>query len=138
MTLLCDLRLAAPGTRLGLPEVKLGMLPAAGGTQTLTRAIGPHASLPVVATARTIPAEEAEAMGIVHRVVADVEAEALATAQQLARLDPAVASAARRSLHAAGDLPLVGGLALEKRLAAAAAAGRSPAAAGAPARPGAG
>jgi enoyl-CoA hydratase/carnithine racemase len=109
--------LAAPDTRVGLPEVKLGMLPAAGGTQTLTRAIGPHAALPLVATARTVPAAEAQAIGIVHRVVDDVEGAALTTARQLAALDPVVASAARRALHAAGDLPLEEGLALERHLA---------------------
>jgi enoyl-CoA hydratase/carnithine racemase len=119
MTLLCDVRLAAADTRVGLPETKLGMLPAAGGTQTLTRAIGPHAALPLVATARTVPAAEALALGIVHRVVDDVEAEALATARRLARLEPRLASAARRALHAAVDLPLEQGLAHEKHLAGA-------------------
>jgi enoyl-CoA hydratase/carnithine racemase len=119
MTLLCDVRLAAPDTRVGLPEVKLGMLPAAGGTQTLTRAIGPHAALPLVATARTVPAAEALALGIIHRVVEDVEGEARATARRLAALEPGVASAARRALHAAGDLALDQGLAYEKHLASA-------------------
>lgn len=117
MALLCDFRLATPTTRVGLPETKLAMLPAAGGTQSLTRAIGPHAALPVVATARTIDATEAVRLGIIWRLADDVEAEALALARQLAALDPLVASAARRALHAAGDLPLPAGLALEAQLA---------------------
>jgi enoyl-CoA hydratase/carnithine racemase len=119
MALLCDFRLAAPGTRLGLPETKLGMLPAAGGTQSLTRAVGPAAALPLVATGRTLDAVEAADLGLVHRVVEDVETEAAAVASRLADLAPAVASAARRALHAAGDLPLPSGLTLEKQLAGA-------------------
>ena len=52
MAMLCDLRLATVDTKLGLPETKLGMLPAAGGTQSLTKAIGPHVALPIVLTGR--------------------------------------------------------------------------------------
>jgi enoyl-CoA hydratase/carnithine racemase len=122
MALLCDIRLASPTTRLGLPETRLGMLPAAGGTQSLGRAIGPSAALPLVATARTMTAEEARDVGIVHRLVDDVEAGASALAAGLARLPAAAATAARRALHAAGDLPLPLGLQLEKRLAATVAA----------------
>jgi len=117
MALLCDLRLAAAGTRLGLPETRLGMLPAAGGTQSLTRALGPARALPVVATARTFDASEALALGVVQWVAEDVEADADAAARRLAALPRAPASAARRALHAAGDLPLALGLALERQLA---------------------
>jgi enoyl-CoA hydratase/carnithine racemase len=124
MALLCDIRLAAPTTRLGLPETRLGMLPAAGGTQSLTRVIGPSAALPLVATAPTMTAEEARELGIVHELVDDVEAAASALAARLARLPAAAASAARRALHAAGDLPLPLGLETEKRLAAGVAGGR--------------
>jgi enoyl-CoA hydratase/carnithine racemase len=118
MALLCDIRLASPGTHLGLPETRLGMLPAAGGTQSLTRATGPARALPVIATARTLTADEALGLGIVQRVVDDVEAEAEAVVRHLAGLPRATTTAARRALHAAGDLPLPLGLALERRLAA--------------------
>ncbi len=117
MTLLCDVRLAAPDTRLGLPETKLGMLPAAGGTQTLTRAIGPAAALAPILSAATLTATEARDRGIVAAVIDDVETAALDAARRLARLDPELLSATRRALHAAGDLPLDGGLAEERRLA---------------------
>jgi enoyl-CoA hydratase len=116
MSMLCDLRLATPDARLGLPETKLGMLPSAGGTQSLTRAIGPHQAVPIVAAAVTIDAVEAAERGIVTRVVDDVETEARALASTLARLDPAVTRDAKRLLHAAGDLPLAEGLELEKQL----------------------
>jgi enoyl-CoA hydratase/carnithine racemase len=117
MAMLCDVRLASTDTRLGLPETRLGMLPAAGGTQTLTRLVGPAAAYPLVVTAETLDAPTALDRGIVHRVVEDVEADARAVAEQLADLDPAVATAARRALHAAGDLDLDRGLAVERRLA---------------------
>jgi enoyl-CoA hydratase/carnithine racemase len=117
MSLLCDIRLAAPDSRLALPETKLGMLPAAGGTQSLTRAIGPHAALPLVATARTIGPHEALEMGIVHAVVDDVDVAARTLAARWAAGDHATLVAARRALHAAGDLPLPLGLEAERRLA---------------------
>lgn len=117
MALLCDVRLAAADTRLGLPETRLGMLPSAGGTQSLLRAVGPAAALPLVLSAVTLTAAEAAERGIVHRVCDDVETEALAAATRLARLSPAAARAARRALRAAADLPLPSGLAEERRLA---------------------
>lgn len=118
MALLCDIRLAASDTRLGLPETKLGMLPAAGGTQSLTRAIGPHAALPLVLTAATIGAEDALARGVVHEVVDNVDVRARAIATRLALVDRDLLGAARRLCHAAGDLPLPAGLEVERRLAA--------------------
>jgi len=117
MAMLCDIRIAAPDTRVGLPETKLGMLPAAGGTQSLTRVIGPDAAMPIVATARTLDADEALRRGIVHRVVDDVETEALTIARRLAAFDHGAVRSARRALHAAGDLSLADGLAVERTLA---------------------
>ena len=117
MALLCDLRIAAPDTIVGLPETKLGMLPAAGGTQSLTRAVGPHQSLPVVALGTTMAAAEALARGLVSDVVDDVEAGARAWTEQLAQLDADTLRAARRLLRAAQDLPLSQGLVAEQHLA---------------------
>jgi len=117
MSLLCDYRVAAPDTRLGLPETKLGMLPAAGGTQTLTRAIGPHAALPLTALASTIDVTEALARGIVDEIAPDVDAQASVRAEQLALLDPQLVRAARRAIRAGIDLDLGLGLGVEKQLA---------------------
>ncbi len=117
MSMLADIRLAAPDTRMGLPETKLAMLPAAGGTQSLTRAVGPHGALPLVLSAGTIDAHEAHRRGFVTEVVDDVETEARETAGRLSELDPDIARATRRLNHAAGDLSLADGLALERRLA---------------------
>jgi len=101
MALMCDFRLAGPDTVLGLPETKLGMLPSAGGSQTLTRAVGPAQAAWLVLTADNISATEALAAGLVHRVVDDVDAEAMELARGLASVDPAVMTAARRQLRGA-------------------------------------
>lgn len=127
MALLCDFRLADPGSTLGLPETKLAMLPAAGGTQSLTRSIGSHAALPLVASATSLGAEEAFHRGLVHQVTLDVDGRARQLADQLVAIPPATMAAARRSLRAAGDLPLEQGLALERRLARVAALQDAPA-----------
>ena len=117
MSLLCDLRLASRTAVLGLPETKLGMLPAAGGTQSLTRAIGPSAASPLIALASSLDADAALAAGIVHEVVDDLDRAARQRAEQLALVDPDVLRATRQALRGAGDLPLDAGLRREKQLA---------------------
>lgn len=125
MSLLCDLRIASDDTVLGLPETKLGMLPAAGGTQSLTAAIGPVAALPLVLSGRSISAAEAHRLGIVGEVVPtdDLASRTAELASQLAQIDQPVARALRRCLRAANDLPLSEGLAVEQRWARLTAAG---------------
>ncbi len=118
MALLCDLRVAGPTTRLGLPETKLGMLPAAGGTQSLTKAVGPSEATPVVALADEISPERALARGIVSFLADDPDAEARVLADELASFDREALRALKRCLRAAVDLPLADGLAVEHRMAA--------------------
>jgi len=119
MALLCDLRIAAGNTVMGLPETKLGMLPAAGGTQSLSQVIGPYQALPLILTGREIDATEALELGIVSTVVEPTELEdaAAAMAEQLTLIDSSIASRLRRLLAASKDLPLAIGLELERRLA---------------------
>ena len=118
MAMLCDIRLAISDTAVGLPETKLGMLPSAGGTQSLTRAIGPHQATPLIATSVTINAEEALRRGVVHDIVQNVDAAAIDLAQRWSAADADVLRSARRALRASGDLFLAAGLAVEKQLAA--------------------
>jgi enoyl-CoA hydratase/carnithine racemase len=122
MSLLCDLRIASAATRVGLPEARLGMIPAAGGTQSLARAIGPSRALAPILMSETIEASDALRRGIVHRIAEDVEAEARSIAARLAHLPPGAARAAKRAVRIALDLPLREGLEAEKRLATAVAA----------------
>lgn len=125
MSLLCDLRIAAPDAVIGLPETKLGMLPAAGGTQSLTRAVGPQSAMATVALAEPMSGTEARRRGIVHETADDPETRAIELANELSLIDPDLSRAARRALRAAGDLPLDEGLRIERRLARAVARQRA-------------
>ena len=85
VALACHVRLAAPGTKLGLPEVTLGILPGAGGTQRMPRLIGFEAALDVIVGGKLHPVDKAVALGFVdERIDSDLEATAIARARQLA------------------------------------------------------
>lgn len=126
MALFCDLRVAAEGTQLGLPEARLGMIPAAGGTQTLPRACGLGRSLDLLLTGRRIDAAEALRIGLVSRVVPPerLDEEVDAVARDLAALDRRAVRAVRRAVRQGADLPLEQGLRLEARLATGLRSGR--------------
>lgn len=119
IALLCDLRIAASGTIFAMPEVHLGMIPAAGGTQTLPRNAGASAALDLLLTGRRIDAEEALSLRLITRVVPQEQLrhEAWATCRQLAAMNPAWLSAAKRALSEGADLSLNQALRLESRLA---------------------
>lgn len=116
MALLCDIRIAGPTVTVGLPETKLGMLPAAGGTQSLTRAIGPHRATPIVTLADNMDRDEAAARGVITERSDDPDGRARELAARFAGYDGDVLAALKRCLRAAGDLGLEPGLALERRL----------------------
>jgi enoyl-CoA hydratase/carnithine racemase len=117
IALMCDTRLARPDVQVGLPEARFGMLPAAGGTQTLTRAVGESAALAAILRCERIDADRAQALGLVDELSDDVDAAALALAARWAALGPARARAAKASLRAAADLPPDAASAAERRLA---------------------
>ena len=119
--LLGDLRIAASDTVFAMPEVQLGMIPAAGGSQTLPVNAGPSVALDLLYTGRRFGAAEAMRYGIVSRVV---EPEALsATAWKLAdalsELPRGFAAGLKRAWGVSGEMPLDASLDLERRLAAA-------------------
>jgi len=101
MTLPCDIRLAADTAKLGLNFAKLGVLPGLGSTHLLPRLVGIARALELVLSARAITAREAEAVGLVHRVVAagSLLDEARAVAAAMAEAAPAVLAAAKAALH---------------------------------------
>jgi enoyl-CoA hydratase/carnithine racemase len=119
ITLACDIRIAATGSyKLGLPEVTLGLLPGNGGTQRLTRLIGPSRALELLITGRTYEVDEALEMGLVAHVYDsdDAEARVREYAEKLAT-GPALAIAAiKRCVHEGGQKSLDDGLALEAEL----------------------
>ena len=69
LALACNFRLALKTARLGLPEIKLGLIPGYGGTQRLPRLIGEARALEIIMTGRTVNADEAERIGLVHRLI---------------------------------------------------------------------
>jgi enoyl-CoA hydratase/carnithine racemase len=119
IALACDIRLGAAGLyKMGLPEVTLGLLPGNGGTQRLTRLIGPSRALELLLTGRTYTVEEAQEMGLVADVYNADEAQekVFEYAGKLAA-GPALAIAAiKRCVHEGGELPLADGIALEQEL----------------------
>jgi enoyl-CoA hydratase len=114
LALSCTLRVSGPRARFGLPEVKIGLIPGAGGTQRLPRLVGRGRALDIMLTARQVPADEALAIGLVDRVhaVAAVEG-ALALADELVGASLPAQLAVVASVDAASDLPLAEGFAVE-------------------------
>ena len=120
IALLCDLRIAAAGTVFALPEVQLGMIPAAGGTQTLPRSAGRSQALDLLLTGRRIPAEKALTMGLVTRLSApeSLRNKARRLAEDLADLPTEAVTAMKGLLRHGMDLDLLQALDLESRIAA--------------------
>ena len=115
----CDIRIASDDVKFGLPEVKLGIIPAAGGTQTLPRVIGRARALEMILTSDWMNAEEACGAGLVNRVVpkAKLYETAEEIAQKIASFNPAAVRYAKQSVVRGLDMPLQEGLELERRLA---------------------
>jgi enoyl-CoA hydratase/carnithine racemase len=114
LALACTLRVSGPRARYGLPEVRLGLIPGAGGTQRLPRLVGRGRALDIMLTARQVPAGEALAIGLVDRLTeSDVTSEALALASELSRASLPAQRAVIRTVDAAFDLPLEAGFKFE-------------------------
>lgn len=117
LAMMCDVIIASETAKFGQPEVKLGVMPAMGGTQRLTRLVGQARAMDLILTGRIIDAVEAERIGLVSRVVQ--EDALLSTAQEVAATiagysGPAIA-AAREAIASALDVPLSLGLRSERR-----------------------
>jgi enoyl-CoA hydratase len=108
----CDLIVAADDARFGQPEIGIGVMPGAGGTQRLTRAVGKAIAMDLVLTGRMMDADEALRAGLVSRVVeaGKLMDEVVAIADRIAAMPPLAVRAAKRSVLAAAELPLTAGL----------------------------
>jgi enoyl-CoA hydratase len=119
IALFCDIRIASTDAVLGVPEIALGMIPAAGGSQTLPRTVGAGKALQLLLSCEYIDSEEALRIGLVNRVVS--REELLATAELIAvriKSNNSVAVRyAKEAVKRGRDLPLGQGLALEKSIA---------------------
>jgi enoyl-CoA hydratase len=118
MALCCDIRLASEDARFGLPEPGLGIIPAAGGSQTLPRVVGMAAALDILLSGRWLTAEEALRLKLVNRVVAraDLLPEAIKAAGKIKAHHPLAVSYIKQAVTRGLDLALRDGLELEARL----------------------
>lgn len=116
MALCCDVRIASDDARFGLPEVGLGIIPAAGGTQTLPRAVGQGYALELLLSGGWIDAMRAWEMKLVNRVVprARLTQTANHMAQKIASCDPEVMRSTKAAVVRGLDMPLAAGLDLER------------------------
>ena len=118
LVMMCDIVIAADSARFGQPEIKLGIIPGAGGTQRLPRAVGKAKAMDLVLTARLMDAQEAERAGLVSRVVpaASLLEEALAAAKAIAEFSLPAVMMAKEAVQRAYEAPLAEGLLFERRL----------------------
>lgn len=118
LAMACDLIIASETAKFGQPEINIGVMPGAGGTQRLTRAVGKARAMEMVLTGKPISAEEALEAGLINRVVPEeiLEDEALKMAREIAAKPPVAVRLAKKAVLKAMDTPLETGLAYEQML----------------------
>jgi enoyl-CoA hydratase len=118
LAMMCDIVIAAESARFGQPEIKLGIIPGAGGTQRLPRAVGKSKAMDLILTARMMDAAEAERAGLVSRVVPNNKLleEAVAAAAVIAAYSLPAVMMAKEAVNRAYEAPLSEGLLFERRL----------------------
>ena len=118
LVMMCDIVIAADTARFGQPEIKLGIIPGAGGTQRLPRAVGKAKAMDLVLSARLMDAAEAERAGLVSRIVpaGEVLGEALKVAETVASYSLPSLMMAKESLNRAFEAPLQEGILFERRM----------------------
>ena len=117
LAIACDIVVAAQSARFGLPEIRLAMLPGAGGTQRLPRAIGKAKAMDMCLSARMLSAEEADRYGLVSRVVPDAQLQeaALQLATEIAAFSAPALMAIKESVNRAYEASLTEGILFERR-----------------------
>jgi len=117
LALACTFRIATPNAKVGLPEIKLGVIPGYGGTQRLPRVIGEARALEMIMTGRTVAAEEAERIGLVSRIVeGDAVEGGIEFARTFSKFGLPALALAREAVMRAGDTPINEGLKIEADL----------------------
>jgi enoyl-CoA hydratase len=117
LAMTCDMIIASESAKFGQPEIKIGIMPGAGGTQRLTRAIGKANAMEMVLTGKFISAEEAQRMGLVNRVVPEeiYLDEAVKLAKEIALMSPIAIRLAKESVNKAFESGLQEGLYFERK-----------------------
>jgi enoyl-CoA hydratase len=118
LAMMCDIILAGDNAKFGQPEINLGVIPGAGGTQRLTRAIGKSKAMELILTGRMMDAAEAERANLVARVVpaAEVVAEAVKLGEKIATLSAPSVAIAKEAVNRAYETTLAEGVKFERRL----------------------
>lgn len=118
LMMICDIVVAAESTRIGQPEINIGIMPGAGGTQRLTRAVGKARAMDFVLTGRLMAADEAYRAGLVSRIVPDENYfdEAVRIADDLCKKPPLSLRLAKESVLKAQEMTLAEGLEYERKL----------------------
>jgi enoyl-CoA hydratase len=118
LAMMCDFIIAADTARFGQPEINLGVIPGAGGTQRLARFIGKSKTMDMCLTGRMMDAAEAERCGLVSRIVpaADLLAEAVKAAETIAKMSLPATMAAKAAVNHAFETPLTEGVRVERRI----------------------
>jgi enoyl-CoA hydratase len=116
--MMCDFIIAADTAKFGQPEINLGVIPGAGGTQRLTRAVGKSKAMEMILTGRMMDAEEAERAGLVARIVpaAALVDEAVKVAERIAELSRPAVAMAKDAVNRAFETTLAEGVRFERRL----------------------
>jgi enoyl-CoA hydratase/carnithine racemase len=117
LAMMCDVIVADETARFGQPEIKVGIMPGAGGTQRLVRALGKPVANLMLLTGDLLPAARAAALGLVSELVAPggAQARAQAIAAKIAAMPPLAVAAVKRTIAAGADMPLATAMALENR-----------------------
>jgi enoyl-CoA hydratase len=118
LAMMCDIVLAGDTAKFGQPEIKLGVMPGAGGTQRLTRIVGKAKAMEMCLTGRMMDAAEAERSGLVSRVVpaAELLPEAIRTAETIAGMSLPIAMMTKESVNRAYETTLAEGIRFERRV----------------------
>ena len=118
LAMMCDIIIAGENARFGQPEINLGIIPGAGGTQRLTRAVGKAKAMEMVLTGRMMDAQEAERASLVSRVVpaAEVVAEAVKVGEKIAALSAPAVAVAKEAVNRAFETTLAEGVKFERRV----------------------
>jgi len=118
LAMMCDIILAAETAKFGQPEINIGVIPGAGGTQRLTRTVGKSKAMDMVLTGRQMDAAEAERASLVSRVVAPdlLVTEAIKLAERIAALSPVAVAMGKQAVKAAFETTLAEGIRAERQL----------------------
>ncbi|MDI9349547.1 MAG: enoyl-CoA hydratase-related protein [Candidatus Symbiobacter sp.] len=118
LAMMCDIIIAAEGTKFGQPEIKLGIIPGMGGSQRLTRAVGKFKAMEIILTGRLFDAAEAERMGLVTTIVAadQLQEKAMEMANIIAGYGKLATMTAKEAVKQVDEMPLAAGLLFERRV----------------------